>query len=1166
MKGGVIVATNLGTAIGYLTLDITGFTRGIDEATRQMDRMGSGTASTLANMGTNISKVGTAMTAAITAPVIGFGASILREGTTFEEAMTKVKNVANMANSDIGSFRQAVKDLGFQMTETGNDAESMFMTMYNYAVNQGSQTRFTAEEVASALYYMGLAGWDATKMMQGLRPVLDLAAATGEDLARVSDIVTDSMNALGIEVKDLSSYTNVLAEMTRSSNTTLDQAGEAFKYVAPLAGALGYTMQDLAIAIGEFANVGVKGSQAGTGLRQALNSLTNPSERAMEVMDRLNWSIYDMYGNAKPLMQVMTELRQMFGNTAMPQEALDSFSEFIQYLEEIGQVETFENLSLREQTEMFSEWASTVGKDGQTLVTEYQKVADVIKLVGVRALPGILGIINATDENFNSLTNAVYGADKAYGGLGTSVGMADELMDTTQGSIYKLTSSISELRIQLFEFLKGPFREIIDKLTDVIKWFNNLDDSTQRNILNWAGIAAAIGPVLVTIGKLMTGIANLSTGFKLAGISKDGFAKNVTGTLKPAVEKGTAATSGFGAALSKIGSVFKTVLKVIGGVGSIIGGIIAVVVGVVDAIKNGYDVIHAILITLGTALAALGAILLGAPAAITAIVAAIVAVVANLVAAIGANWDKIKEGLAKAWESIKDFFSKIGTIIGEAIKKFGEFIANLWNGFTSFIGDVFSKLGTFLSNIVSSVGQFFGNLFSNIGSALSNIWSSISQWFTNLIGNIGQWFSGIFNNLKSLLSSALDLVTSIGQSIWSGIQTVFSMISDGISTLAGFFKNIFDTLLNGVMSALQGIGSAISGFINGIVNTITNTISAIVGFIAGLAQSIGEALTGVFNTLKGFFESFINSLSNVLSGIGSWISGVISELGNFIKSIWSSITQLVSEFGSGIAEVLDSIGKGLSELVGSIGKGIGDFLKGITTKISDGIKGIVDGIKNGFANIWQSVYDIGKNIIMGIYEGLKAGVTWLGDGLGNICNSIVDGVKKVLKISSPSKVFADEVGRWLPPGIVDGFEDAMPAAERDINDSIDDLIDNVNAEDASVSLGTSYGTLQTVLADSYSDFADSVETTEDRINRSLDSIYEKMYNLVMLEKQLTDGIITNTGYNVPTTNGASGNGTGAVTNNSGGNTFIFNSPKPIDEIEAARQVEKTQRELEEGFM
>lgn len=1156
------MATNLGTAIGYLTLDITGFSRGIDEATREIDRMQTNSDSALSKMGTAATKAGTFLTATVTAPVVGFGASILKEGTQFEEAMTEVKNVANLSSSDINEFREAINGLGYQMIETGNDAQSMYETMYNYAVNQGSETRFTAEEVAQALYYMGLAGWDAAAMVEGLRPILDLAAASNEDLATTSDIVTDSMKAMGYTSEDTAAYVNVLAEMMRSSNTTVKQAGEAFKYVAPLAGSLGYTIEDVAIAIGEFANVGVKGSQAGTGLRQALNSLTNPSDKAKEAMMKYNISLYNADGSAKSLAEVMDMLRGTFGDSVKDVEGVtEAYNGFV---ESVG--DSVDELSTYEQGLLFREYLE---ENGMTqFITDWEKAEAVIRLVGIRALPGVLGIINDTDKSFNTLSGAIYGAQDAYGGLGSAVGMAQELMDTTQGSIYKLTSSISELRIQLFEFLQGPFQQVIDKLTDVVKWFNSLDDATQKNIMNWAGIAAAVGPALLIFGKLLTGISQISTAFSLAGRSKDGFAKNVTGTLNPALKSGEGLFAKLGGAVKSVGTFLVANADKVAGFGISVTGTFLSVNSAMEGLKQGgFKLKQWIEDILGGILVAVGLFVAG----VTGWVAVVIGAVVAAVAAIIGNWDKISAALSEGWKNIKNFFLNvedgINNFLDNARNKVNEATTNVKEGVSSFFKNIHDKGSEYVRTASASISDFTANAGQKVSSFTSDIGNKVSTFFSDLLAGLKAWFGDIYNNLTSLLSDVMSLISQAGQDIMNGIQNVFQTLSQAIDQLANFFKEIFSNVVAFVSSALSDLGSMITNFISGLISSIKSMIDTIMNFISGLVSHIGSALMDIFNTIKSFFEQFISSLGDVLNNIAAWLDNLIANIVSFVSQLWQSLLDLVSNFADGISSALEELGSGIKSLVEEIGNGVGQFLEKIGNALGDGIRGVVDKVKQGFSGILSEVFNIGKDIVMGIVNGIKDGLNWVGQNAGSIFGGLVDFVKDVFKIGSPSKLMADEVGYWLPLGIAQGFEDGVPDAVDDINSSVDDMVNDVDTNGIDINIGTSYKDLQTVLSDSYTLLADTVETTEERLNASFESMYTKMYSLILLQKELQAGVINNTGYGV--SNGAiaaANTGNGGITNNSTGNTFIFNSPKAIDEIEAARQLEKTQRELEEGFI
>ena len=460
------MSVGLGTAVGYLTLDASGFVRGIDSATGAMgdlENKFSTTSQGLQTIGGMFSSAGTKLTAGLTAPVVGFGAASVKAGTEFDSSMSQVSAVSKATGEDLELIRDR-------------------------AIEMGEKTRYSAKEVSDAMYYMGLAGWDAQQIYAGIPGVLALGAASGEDLSRVSDIVTDSLTAFGKSAEDTTEFVNVLAEASRSSNTTVDLLGESFKYVAPVAGAFGYSIQDVAIMLGTFANNGVKGSQAGTGMRQALNSLINPSDKAAAQMDKFGVSLFNADGSTKTLMQVMQELRGTFGGLAIDIHNAD------------GEVMTGEEI---------------MEKYGHALPTsDMEKLTAIVQIFGVRALPGMLSVINASESDFNDLSTAIYGAQDAYDGLGTAFGMQQTMLDNVQGDWYLFTSALGTTKIIISDMAKGALRELLQKLTELVKAFNDMSPEQQEQIVKWALMAASIGPVLLVIGKIISTIGTLMTTFK----------------------------------------------------------------------------------------------------------------------------------------------------------------------------------------------------------------------------------------------------------------------------------------------------------------------------------------------------------------------------------------------------------------------------------------------------------------------------------------------------------------------------------------------------------------------------------------------------------------------------------------------------------------------------
>jgi TP901 family phage tail tape measure protein len=295
-----------------------------------------------------------------------------------------------------------------------------------------------------------MAGWETSQMLDGLEGVMMLAAASGEDLGRVSDIVTDALTAFGLEAKQAGEFADLLASASSSSNTNVSLLGESFKHVAPLFGSLGYSAEDAALALGLMANAGIKGSQAGTTLRGAITNLANPTDKMQAAMKRLGLSITDAQGELLPFKDVMDELREKFAG-----------------------------------------------------LTEEQQAQEAATIFGKQAMAGMLSIINASEEDYKKLTSAT----RNYSG--TAKEMAEIMEDNLQGGLTKLKSALEGVGIQIFELLLPHLQSLVGMLQKAVDWFANLSPATQETIVKVAALAAAIGPLLLIGGKLFAAIGSV---------------------------------------------------------------------------------------------------------------------------------------------------------------------------------------------------------------------------------------------------------------------------------------------------------------------------------------------------------------------------------------------------------------------------------------------------------------------------------------------------------------------------------------------------------------------------------------------------------------------------------------------------------------------------------
>lgn len=320
--------------------------------------------------------------------VLGLGSvakSTLENGMNFEAGMSKVKAISGASDVDTERLRSE-------------------------ALSQASKTVFTPTETADALSYMGMAGWKAQEMIDGLPAVLNLAAAGGADLATTSDIVTDALTAFNMKASDATHFADVMAAASTNANTNVNLMGETFKYAGSLAGTLGYSIDDVALATGLMANASIKGSQAGTAIRTGLVNLAKPSKDMTEVMNKYGLSLTDAQGNMKSFRTILTDVRKAFKGAA----------------------------------------------------NEADEAGDLAKLFGKYGLAGWAAVVNASEEDFNQLASAIDNSN------GAAQKMSDTMLDNLKGDITLFKSAWEVAQDKVLASASPILRKGVQSMTDVI--------------------------------------------------------------------------------------------------------------------------------------------------------------------------------------------------------------------------------------------------------------------------------------------------------------------------------------------------------------------------------------------------------------------------------------------------------------------------------------------------------------------------------------------------------------------------------------------------------------------------------------------------------------------------------------------------------------------------
>lgn len=463
-----------GEAVAYLTMDYSGYSKGLKSAGQELNTFldSNNSAGTRINaLGNSMVSVGKTLTKGVTMPILGVGTAITMMSANFEEGLSKVEAISGASTKEMELLTAKAKEMG-------------------------SSTKFSATEAASAFEYMAMAGWQTEDMLNGIEGIMNLAAASGEDLALVSDICTDALTAFGLSAKESAHFADVLAQASNASNTNVAMLGESFKYVAPVAGALGYTVEDTSIALGLMANAGIKAGNAGTALRAALSQMLKPSDPVLTAMKQLDISLTEADGSSKSLSKVMLMLRERFGG-----------------------------------------------------LTEAQKAEYAATIFGTEAMSGMLAIINASEGDYNKLTNAINNAD------GTAKNMAKTMQDNLKGQLTTIKSKIEGAAISLGETLVPMLGKAVDKLEDAVDWFNSLDEATQENIVKWGALAATIGPALVVGGKAINGgvalvrtIGSVTSGIGSLISATTGLGSATTVAANGGIAKATVGIAGLGPA------------------------------------------------------------------------------------------------------------------------------------------------------------------------------------------------------------------------------------------------------------------------------------------------------------------------------------------------------------------------------------------------------------------------------------------------------------------------------------------------------------------------------------------------------------------------------------------------------------------------------------------
>ena len=805
----------------------------------------------LKTVGDNISGVGEKFLPA-TAAVAGLGTTAVKTAADFDTGMSKVAAISGATGDDLDALRDKAREMG-------------------------SKTKFSASEAAAAMEYMAMAGWKTGDMLGGIEGIMDLAAASGENLATTSDIVTDALTAFGLSAADSGHFADILAAASSNANTNVSMMGETFKYAAPVAGALGFSVEDTAEAIGLMANSGIKGSQAGTSLRSIMNSLAGEVKFCGESLGEVTIETTNADGSMRELSDILADCRAAFSQLSE------------------------------------SEQASAAGA-----------------LVGKNAMSGFLALMNAGEGDISKLSGAIAGCD------GVSRQMADTMQDNLEGQLTILKSQLEELAISFGEILMPASRGIVSAMQDVADWLNGLSEGQKKLIVTIALLVAAIGPVLIVVGKVISAIGTVMTWAPKIGTAITTVKGALTGLhavmMANPIALIIAAIAALVAAFALLWNNCEAFREFwIKLWEKIKAAATAAVEAIRDFLGKAWEAIRT---TAETVWNAISGFLTGIWQTISTTASTVWNSVKDGIAGVmQAIWDKV----TSVWDSIRGFvvplletlqslfktsWQAIQAFIGTALEDIRSTMVRVWNAVSSVVSaaqegirSTVERAWNAVSRAVSvalesirgtaaqvwnAIGGFISSAMAAIRSTVEQAWNSIRNSVTSVMSTVHSSVVSIWNNMRSSISG---VVGQIASTIRGGLDQAVSYVKGLIGQAYSWGRDLIMGIVNGISSAIGSVANAVSNIANTIrsylhfsvpdIGPLTDYDSWMPDFMRGLAKGIEKSKGLVSGAMEGVAAGM--TLSPVLSASTPAMTGQAGHGAD------TSLLQQLSEAISGLS-------------------------------------------------------------------------------------------------------------------------------------------------------------------------------------------------------------------------------------------------------------------------
>lgn len=823
------------------------------------------------------------------------------------------------------------------------------------AIELGAKTAFSAKEAAQGMENLASAGFQVNEIMDAMPGVLDLAAVSGGDVAASSEAMASSLRAFGLEAGQAGHVADVFARAAADTNAETVDMAEAMKYVAPVAHSMGLSLEETAASIGIMADAGIKGSQAGTTLRGALSRIAKPTKAMVKSMDQLGVSFYDANGKMIPLR------------------------------EQIAQLKT-----------------ATAG------LTQEERNRHLVTLYGQNSLSGMLALLDAGPEKLDKMTNALINSD------GAAREMAETMQDNLASKIEQMGGAFESAAIVIQQILEPALTKVVGGITKLIEAFLNMSPVGQKMVVIFAGMVAALGPLLLIAGTVITTMVKLRIAMQFLGpafmgtmgtialvvaafyalvavfmiaYTKSEKFRNFIDSLAPAIKKGlgvavewtaeklkvlwewlqkaTEKVKELGSAISsKVANTLQQFGINLGQAGSSIGSFIS---SGLERLGGAFGKVGGVMSIAASVLTKVGLAFLG----ITGPLGLVISLVVSFLTA----WARTGELNA---DGITQVFDNLSTTIQGAADAINQYLPIFVQKGTEILVKLIEGIANAIPGIVSVISQVIESLVQTISTVLPTILAAGVQILTALINGIAQalptiiqaaiqiiiaLFNGLIQALPTIISAAIQIIQALIQGL---VEALPAIIEAALQIITGLVQGLIQALPMILEAALQIIMGLVNALIENIGPILEAGIQILMALIQGLIQMIPELivaaieiittlLTSILSNLPQLLEAGVKLLLALIQGLIQMIPQLLAGAIQIMMALLKAIVDYVPKLLQAGVQLLQALIQGIASLIGSLVSTIASMMGQVVSKIASFLGQMLSGGANLIRNLISGI-------------------------------------------------------------------------------------------------------------------------------------------------------------------------------------------------------------------